>query len=753
MNYRKKLGLITLGVILLGFFYGSLALAQGLEVEYPDIPGAPLPAEPTLPEYIKYIYNFALIIAGLIAFFSLIYGGFRYLFSVGQPVAMADAKDQITAGIVGLIILLGSYLFLATVNPELTILRIGPLDLALECSVDNDCVGEQVCKGGVCVVPIKPLQLTAQVYRLYEIPIGKLIEKVLESNRLNRLNSSAQSIKNLSAQISDKTIQFEEIINNPCNLCGSTNPDPDECGEDVYYWCFSSADQCDAFKPPDKTCNSRIKEIVGDFIVWEWCWGEDTLVCPSVVCVGDPCLDKRDNAEELKTEIHNLAAVLAAEMEAILPDLTSFKKDNQRLELGIKIIRETMYPINYDNMLEMKQIILELGGDVEIVPFTFFGQTIRGEGDPATFYTDEDRVKELMASGNWPTFPTVDTLAGCNECEIDLYFNDFDIPESVKEGLAATYPTIKTKSCPGGIDCWDYIVNWAESNNWNPAFILTMWGEESGFDDDGTPCDIGGELCWTLGIVDCPAGRGVPAQLQCFLDIANNCSGFCGTDNTDFCALMRCWSGGASCTLSNNPNFWPNFFPLYISLFPDLGEKESEENPAYPTGSCTTTAPGGGDPLPPELAGCPLQPGFGFTCGWEGYPGHHGIDLTATTGTPVYAIADGTITAYHPFGDCGNAIRLFTEFGEFRYCHLLDTCGGSICLKHGASIGILKGDLIGHADDTGRSDAPHLHVGYFPDTVNPYPTECVRLECVDAAPDQTAGICGPDQRDNPALCW
>ncbi|HEB46283.1 MAG TPA: hypothetical protein ENI19_01065, partial [Candidatus Nealsonbacteria bacterium] len=111
MNKKvKKYKLIFLVSFLL--FFAVFVFAQDLEVTYPTIPGAPLPAEPTLPEYIKYIYNFALIIAGLIAFFSLIYGGFRYMFSVGQPAAMSDAKDQITAGIVGLMILLGSYLFL-----------------------------------------------------------------------------------------------------------------------------------------------------------------------------------------------------------------------------------------------------------------------------------------------------------------------------------------------------------------------------------------------------------------------------------------------------------------------------------------------------------------------------------------------------------------------------------------------------------------------------------------------------------------
>lgn len=39
--------------------------------------------------------------------------------------------------------------------------------------------------------------------------------------------------------------------------------------------CWGTEAICLAEKPPDETCNSRIKEIIGDFIVWEWCFDEE----------------------------------------------------------------------------------------------------------------------------------------------------------------------------------------------------------------------------------------------------------------------------------------------------------------------------------------------------------------------------------------------------------------------------------------------------------------------------------------------
>ncbi|MBZ9571879.1 hypothetical protein KJA15_00870, partial [Patescibacteria group bacterium] len=127
MSISKKILIISLLAAFLTFALVGFSLAQREpEIDYPEIPGAPeITRETILPDYIVYIFNFALMIIGLVAFGALIWGGVRYLTSIGNPAAMADAKDQIFAGLLGLIILLSSYLILTTINPELIFLGLG----------------------------------------------------------------------------------------------------------------------------------------------------------------------------------------------------------------------------------------------------------------------------------------------------------------------------------------------------------------------------------------------------------------------------------------------------------------------------------------------------------------------------------------------------------------------------------------------------------------------------------------------------
>lgn len=684
------------------------AFAQDLEVEYPTIPGAPLSAQPTLPEYIRYLYNFSITIAGLVALFSLVYGGFRYLASVGSPVAMADAKDQITAGIVGLIILLGSYMFLTIVNPELAILKLDKTAFTANC-------GNNICEPGETITScpadcqITRVTLTSDLYRVYELPIGRLIENALEPVRLNTISVIANRISNDSGILKNKAEEFWNLLNQ-CS-CNNTNPT---------FSCVSSGlgQACPAPLPP-----------------------------PTAQCDGgDPCPD-RAGIIAAKNALPGLADNLATTMETMLPPLTSLKKDEQRLEIAAEILKETISPTNYDNLLEIKQVIMDAGGEVGIVPFTVLARTIRGRGDPATFYVDEKDVTEMLQSGVFPVFPRFNTLAVCDECEIDIHYSSPELVaflKSRKAEFAAIYPSGKiTDPCPGGFECWDYVIQWAKTNGWNPAFLLALWGEESRFSETtiALGCDPfrinQGTSPYTGNIA------GPNSQLECFADTTDPATGNCGpaacsTGNTPLCSFMRCWSGGNnSCTLSNNPNFWPNLFSIYESLIPS--EIDPVDNPAAPSGNCTTTASGF---LPPELAGCPLdptEPGFGITCGWEGYVGHRGIDINAADGEPVYAIADGTIFATGSNADgCGIQIWLDTGgFGVFRYCHLLNTV-----IPLGTNIGVVEGERIGRADTTGTAiTGPHLHFEYRPDGINPYPVECLGVECISTAPDLRAGIC------------
>ncbi len=88
-------------------------------------PLVPLPGigTPTsFPAYLAGLYKLALMSIGIFAFLMILYGGFKYMTSAGNPAFMGDAKDAIYSAILGLILASLSFLILTTVNPELTML-------------------------------------------------------------------------------------------------------------------------------------------------------------------------------------------------------------------------------------------------------------------------------------------------------------------------------------------------------------------------------------------------------------------------------------------------------------------------------------------------------------------------------------------------------------------------------------------------------------------------------------------------------
>ena len=60
-----------------------------------------------------------MIIGAILAFAILIFGGFRYLTSAGNPLAMTDARKWIWDAILGLILLLCAWLIIGFINKEL----------------------------------------------------------------------------------------------------------------------------------------------------------------------------------------------------------------------------------------------------------------------------------------------------------------------------------------------------------------------------------------------------------------------------------------------------------------------------------------------------------------------------------------------------------------------------------------------------------------------------------------------------------
>ena len=122
-NKTLIFSLIFLGV----FMVTSGVLA--LEVSWPSSPGGTsLTDNSTITDIVKYFYEWGISLGGLAAFISLLTAGFQYLTSAGEPAKMSEAKDRINSAILGLVLLLSSYLLLKTINPELTTLKLPELE-------------------------------------------------------------------------------------------------------------------------------------------------------------------------------------------------------------------------------------------------------------------------------------------------------------------------------------------------------------------------------------------------------------------------------------------------------------------------------------------------------------------------------------------------------------------------------------------------------------------------------------------------
>lgn len=118
---------------------------------------------------------------------------------------------------------------------------------------------------------------------------------------------------------------------------------------------------------------------------------------------------------------------------------------------------------------------------------------------------------------------------------------------------------------------------------------------------------------------------------------------------------------------------------------------------------------------------CPMN-GTAYGDSWgaprSGGRSHEGVDMLAPTGTPIYAVASGSVTfKQNELG--GNAASLVGDNGNrYYYAHFSS--------YEGASRRVAQGDVIGYNGDTGNArGTPHLHFEVHPGgglAVNPTPS-------------------------------
>jgi len=87
----------------------SSLLAQSVNIGGTNIKG-PLEGIDNLGDLINKIVPFVMSLAGILLFFILMWGGYDYMMSQGEAAKIKSARAKITAGVVGFVLLMLSYL-------------------------------------------------------------------------------------------------------------------------------------------------------------------------------------------------------------------------------------------------------------------------------------------------------------------------------------------------------------------------------------------------------------------------------------------------------------------------------------------------------------------------------------------------------------------------------------------------------------------------------------------------------------------
>ncbi|MDO8530303.1 MAG: pilin [bacterium] len=121
----KKYKYILFSLLLAGILLSLSQPVLALEVEYPPLNpfGAPSPYQITentsLVQYIEYVFIFFITIAGVLGVLSIAISGLSILFTAGNPEYLGEAKKRILSAILGIVLLMTSFIILRTINPQL----------------------------------------------------------------------------------------------------------------------------------------------------------------------------------------------------------------------------------------------------------------------------------------------------------------------------------------------------------------------------------------------------------------------------------------------------------------------------------------------------------------------------------------------------------------------------------------------------------------------------------------------------------
>ena len=109
----------------------------------------------------------------------------------------------------------------------------------------------------------------------------------------------------------------------------------------------------------------------------------------------------------------------------------------------------------------------------------------------------------------------------------------------------------------------------------------------------------------------------------------------------------------------------------------------------------------------------PIQDDYTITGDFPNYSDgsyHGGVDFSCSTGTPVYAVADGVVSISTALTNSDGSYRSYGEYIAINHGDSVVTYYGHLS-KRLVSVNdeVKQGDLIGYVGSTGNASGPHLH--------------------------------------------
>lgn len=139
-------------------FFGAFAISVPLVVFADEQRDIPLQISilshntvQNMAEYIDLMYRYLTSIAGVMAVAMIMYGGMKWIFAGGDSGKIGAAKEVISHAVIGLILVLGSYLILNTINPNLLNLEVEVMTIPRSalpsgfCPNEGESEGDYIC--------------------------------------------------------------------------------------------------------------------------------------------------------------------------------------------------------------------------------------------------------------------------------------------------------------------------------------------------------------------------------------------------------------------------------------------------------------------------------------------------------------------------------------------------------------------------------------------------------------------------------